>query len=317
MLERDGPPGKPLWSVPLKLQNTMQKIIKKVDEKRGIVQITIADERWYSKEITNEITGLPEIKFVPSSTWISGHYPKGIAFYKWLADHGWDEAEAIKSAAGDKGSKVHFAICSLIDGAEVKMDSKFKNPSTGQEEELTLEEYDCISSFADWFKEVKPEVLSREIVVWNDQYNYAGTVDLVCKINGETWVIDFKTGQYIWPEYELQISSYKHAIGQEYKLGVLQLGYKRNSKHYKFTEVKDKFDLFLSARQIWANENEGVEPKKRDYPLSLSLNINGKQQSDSQASGDSAPAPVATKKRKGSANGNGTAPSENNRGQAV
>ena len=33
---------------------------------------------------------------------IAGHYPKGIAFYKWLAEKGWDESQALKSAAGDK-----------------------------------------------------------------------------------------------------------------------------------------------------------------------------------------------------------------------
>jgi hypothetical protein len=73
--------------------------------KRGIVQITTYDERWYAHEVKDPITGIPFIKFVPSVTWIAESYPKGIGFYRWLADKGWDEAEAIKEAAGDKAQR--------------------------------------------------------------------------------------------------------------------------------------------------------------------------------------------------------------------
>src|SRR5437868_8780429 len=116
----------------------MKKTIRVTDEKRGIVQATIADERWYLRQVDNPLTGIPEIKAVPSSTWIAESYPKGVFFYKWLADKGWDEAEAIKSAAGDKGSKVHLAIEAILHGDEVRIDSKFMNKHTEKEEELTL-----------------------------------------------------------------------------------------------------------------------------------------------------------------------------------
>jgi hypothetical protein len=72
----------------------MKKLIRNVDEKRGIVQITTYDERWYAHEVKDPITGIPTVIFVPSVTWVAESYPKGIGFYKWLADKGWDEAEA-------------------------------------------------------------------------------------------------------------------------------------------------------------------------------------------------------------------------------
>src|SRR4051794_35372068 len=89
------------------LTTSMKKIIRETDEKNGIVQVTIADERWYIKEVEDPNTKLPKFLYVPSVTWIAGHYPKGTEFYKWLANKGWDESQAIKVAAGDKGSKVH------------------------------------------------------------------------------------------------------------------------------------------------------------------------------------------------------------------
>jgi hypothetical protein len=99
----------------------MKKDIINKDKERGIVQITTFDERWYARPTEDPITKLPRFEFVPSVTWIADHYPKGVGFYKWLANKGWDEAEAIKSAAGDKGSKVHLAIADLIRGLEAPM----------------------------------------------------------------------------------------------------------------------------------------------------------------------------------------------------
>ena len=50
------------------------------------------------------------------------------------------------------------------------------------------------------------------------------------------------------------------------------MGYRLNKKQkFKFTEVPDKFRLFLAAREIWKNETAGIAPLQREYPLSLAL----------------------------------------------
>jgi hypothetical protein len=214
---------------------------------------------------------------VPSVTWIAEHYPKGIAFYKWLANKGWDESEALKIAAGDKGSKVHLAVADLIDGKTVKLDAKYINNSTEKEEDLSLEEYEAILSFADWFKKTKPKILQREFVVWGE--GYAGTVDMLCEIEGKKYIVDLKTSQYIWPSHELQVSAYLHALPPEIDTdesfpphcAILQLGYRLNKNKYKFTEIEDNYQEFLAAKLIWAKEQKGVEPKQKDYPLEIKL----------------------------------------------
>lgn len=250
----------------------MKKEIRIANEEKKILQITTFDERWYAKDKVNAITGLPEYRFVPSVTWIAGHYPKGVAFYKWLASKGWDEAEAIKNAAGDKGSKIHLAVASLLDGNEVRIDSKFTNKSTGQEDELTPEEYEAVMSFVDWYEQTKPEVIAWEYVVWNDEEGYAGTVDLKCKIDDKTYIVDVKSSQDIWPEYELQVSAYKHADQRVDATAILQLGYRRNkTQKFKFTEIEDRYELFLAAKKIWAFECAGQAPLQKDYPMSLTL----------------------------------------------
>jgi len=252
----------------------MRKEIITVDEKRGIIQVTTTSERWYEFPYTDKITGLVQYKFVPSVTWIcEAGYVKGLAFYKWLANHGWDEAESLKIAAGDKGSKVHHAIGCLLDGKEVKMGELFLNPSTNQPEELTVEEYECILSFADWFKATKPTNITKEFCVVNKLENYAGMVDMVCTIENQRYLIDLKTSQYIWPSHELQVSAYKHALEEELKTAILQIGYRKNKRHWKLTEIEDCYDEFLAAKVIWAKETKGQKPLQREYPLSIKLDI--------------------------------------------
>ena len=271
----------------------MKKEIREVDSKRGIAQITCSDERWYLKQSLDEVTGLPVYRPVPSVTWVAGFWPKGVQFYKWLADKGWDEAEAAKSAAGDKGSKVHLAIEMILNGEEFRIDTRVLNKSTGQMEELSYEELLCVKSFCDWRKDVNPEILVAETTVFSEINGYAGTVDLVCKIEGVPYVIDFKTSKQVWREHELQVSAYRVALenGENplyeknengtdgkmvdvsgMKMAILQVGYSRNKAGYKFTEIEDQFANFKIAYQIWKSEIGDNTPgfTQKDFPLILS-----------------------------------------------
>jgi len=249
----------------------MNKEIRKVSN--GIVQVTTIDERHYARPSTDKVTGLPIYEFVPSVTWITEHYPKGIGFYKWLAQTGWDESQALKEAAGDKGSKVHTALSILLAGHSVSMDEPITNPSTGKPEPLTLEEYAAVMSFAAWHDAVTPTLVAQDIVVWNDTDHYAGTVDAVFRFANALWVIDFKTSKAVYPGHRMQVSAYREANPEwhDAKLGILQLGYARNQTGYKFTEVEGCYELFLAAKKIWHEETKGQSPLQRDYPLSLTL----------------------------------------------
>ena len=257
----------------------MLKEIKKI--KKGVMRITSLNERWYTKVYLDEKTGKKERMYYPSSTWISSYYPKGVYFHKWLAGKGWTEVEAIKQAAADRGSRVHYVCQELDEGKEIKITDKYLNPSTKQKEELSKEEVDCIISYRDFLDEMRPNLLAQEITSFGDVY--AGTADKIFTTGEgrerQIWIVDLKTSQSIWPEHELQISSYSHMefdlkkMGiknkewKNRKLAILQIGYKKNKKRYKFTEVQDKYHLFRKvAYKIWENENSESKPKERDYP---------------------------------------------------
>ena len=263
----------------------MRKEIREIKTIGGkkICRITCPDERWYSKEVLSPITGLPETDFFESSSWISSYYPKGKRFIRWIGEIGFEEAQRRMIEAGVKGSKVHLAAEDIMRGIEVKMDAKYPNKDNdGAIEELTAEEYEGIMSLVDWVDTVNIEVLATEATGFNHKFHYAGTIDLICKIDDQVWVIDYKTSPSIWPSHEIQLSSYGQLDVQELKvtkeewknrkLAILQLGYSRNKiKKYKFTEIEDKFDLFLATKRIWANECAGIKPKQKNYPLSVQV----------------------------------------------
>jgi hypothetical protein len=240
----------------------MQYEIRVIDKEKGLVQITTTDERWYRKVIDDVET------WIPSVTWICGYYPKGIGYMKWLASHGWDEAEALKEDAGEHGTMTHKAVEMLLKGSVVRFDTIVDT------RELTVQEYANVMSFVEWFNEYKPVAKKTEFTVFSPDNRYAGTVDLYCEIEGEPWIIDFKTSAQIWPSHEIQLCAYKHALNIDARIGVVQLGYKYNKKKkWKFTEIDDQFDLFEASYRIWQKECAGISPLQRDYPLELKLNI--------------------------------------------
>jgi len=250
----------------------MQKEIRTLSKDGKIVRITCPDERWYIK--TAEDGTMTEY---PSVTWITDYYPKGLGYYRWLADKGWDNADSIMKKAGNKGTKVHHAIESLLLGNEVRMDETFANGDDGTPEDLTADEWEAILSFCDWHKQTKPQMLINETAVFNNEHRYAGTVDFVCMIDGERWLIDFKTRQgEIFTPYELQLAAYAHALPEELKpqrLAILQVGYKKNKAGWKLTEYEDQFDLFLSTQKTWKKETGTTKMFQKDYPASITLSL--------------------------------------------
>jgi len=255
----------------MKAKNIMQKEIRVVDEKKGVVQITLPDERWYAWPSENKTTGLPEYVFDPSVTWITSYYPKGIELIKWIANKGFDEAERIKIEAGDKGSLVHRAAEMLLKGETLRLDTKIAD------HEMTANEWYCIWSFSKWYVEAgNPKVIAIEQTVRNKEHGYSGTLDMIYEAPDGLHLLDIKTSKSIWPSHELQVSALKAAYEAETKkpivaLEILQIGYERNKAGYKLTPVDDQFDIFLAVKKIWAKENQNVNPPQREYPLNITI----------------------------------------------
>lgn len=270
----------------------MNKEIKEIITINGekVCRVTCPDERWYSQEIKNKKTGLPEYFFYPSVTWIKSYYYINQYLIKWIVGKGLDEAEAVKKEAGLKGDKIHQATEDIDKGIKIAINAKYLNKTTGEMEELTADEYEAIMSYRNFIDKEKPELLANEMTVFspeNSQEKYAGTLDRIFAM-GKTKkgirqivIFDIKTSQSIWKDMIIQVSAYGHSdidykrldiTNEEWsnrKLFIGQFGYKKNKNKYKITEMPDRYDLFKIAYNIWNEENKNVNPLQRDFPLSL------------------------------------------------
>lgn len=270
----------------------MKKEIIDIDKTKGIIRVTTQDERWYGKLGKSSETGLPEHKFYPSSTWIVHYYYTSPFLIEWIAKKGLDEADAIKQAAGEKGSKIHQGTEMLDKGEEITINQKFHNFDKNTDEEISFEEYEALIAYKNWFEKTDVQVLATEMTVFNDKYGYAGTLDKIIAIKNpvmptirQIYILDIKTSKQISEGHKMQISSYSHAdinyksmgiTDEEWssrKLCILQLSYPYNKDKYKFTEVEDCFPDFINVcMRTWKKNNEDASPKQIFLPMSIKLN---------------------------------------------
>lgn len=223
---------------------------------------------WY--EVWKKISGKPDkyIGIFPSATTILNAYPQSEHLVRWIADNGWNESQRIKSEAGERGTKVHKAVEWLLESKELTMEG------------YSLEEWHKINTFVKWYEDYKPEDVAGEVALFSPKGKYAGRVDRVMKINGELYVIDWKTSSSIHAHFPLQFSAYAYAIEETLGIKVdytaaLQLGAK-NKNGYRFTiypreEWTKHYKVFQNVKKVW--EYDRGDPKGEEEVLQLPKTI--------------------------------------------
>ena len=236
-------------------------------------QINFLDRRVYQRG---------EGVFYPSVTTILQYMPKNKFFEVWLKDVG-HNANIIMKRAGKEGTQVHEAIETLLAGEELDWMDDYGNAKYNE----TV--WEMINKFVDFWKTYKPELISTEEFVYSDEHKYAGTADLVCKLDGEVWLIDFKTSNSLHKSYDLQLASYAKALKEcrdveIERTGILWLkSSKRGPSKQKgriqgagwelkvVDEIEENFELFKLIQRLYNLENPDTEPIYRKYPTVLKL----------------------------------------------
>ena len=62
--------------------------------------------------------------------------------------------------------------------------------------------------FVDFWETYNPKLIETEVHLFSDEIKVAGTCDMVCEIDGELWIIDFKTSNHLQTTYDLQTAIY-------------------------------------------------------------------------------------------------------------
>lgn len=245
----------------------------KIVHKEDLQQISFLDERFYLDEKTGG--------YYPSVNTILDVYPKGYGYIQWLKDLGSD-SEKVMERAAEQGSKIHDAIDKYLAGEEIKW-------IEGEKDNYTLDEWLMILKFVDFYKTFKPEVIAHEVSLVSPKLGFGGTIDMVCKLNGEYWIIDYKSGNSIYKNNKIQISAYKELWNESKeekvtRIGCLHLksmtrgadktGKQIQGEGWKLDEAEDPdhlFSLFKHTQVIWKEENPNPKPKNLVYPDTIKL----------------------------------------------
>ena len=246
---------------------------KRLDFRAELKQINFLDRRVYKRS---------EGVYYPSVTTILQYMPKNKFFESWLKDVG-HNADLIMRRAGKQGTQVHEAAEKLVLGEEVSWMDDYGNAKYSQIV------WEMILKFYDFWTTYKPELISTEDFVFSDEHKYAGTADLVVKMDGETWLLDLKTSNSMHKSYDLQLAAYAKALeetkgikiertgiiwlkaqsrGPSKKKGVYQ------GKGWKIKvvdEIDYNFDLFKTIYKLYNLENPTVEPIYNSYPTTIKL----------------------------------------------
>lgn len=111
-----------------------------------------------------------------------------------------------------------------------------------------------------FFDQMNPEPVAIEVVLFNSTHNYAGTADLLAKINGKLALIDFKTSKYVYEDMQLQLAAYANCDA-----GILEDGTRfaverpdieaivllRDNGTFLWSPLKGDFEAFLAAKTLW------------------------------------------------------------------
>ena len=87
-------------------------------------------------------------------------------------------SEATLRNAAARGTAIHNAIENFIKFGIIDIPKDYRG---------------YFDAFLDWWAQVQPEVIGSEIRMYHKLMRYAGTCDLLCTINGETHLIDYKS----------------------------------------------------------------------------------------------------------------------------
>lgn len=137
------------------------------------------------------VTKILEIKSKPALYWFYGEAPS----YK--------AAKAVTEKSALEGTLVHEAVEKLMVGEIPEVPEAIAPAVRGFQEFFAAGEIDT-----------KPEFVEKRI--FHPEHRYAGTIDALATIGGKFGVLDIKTSQSIYRDYNLQTSAYVAALIDEF-----------------------------------------------------------------------------------------------------
>lgn len=184
-----------------------------------------------------------------------------------------ENSKVIKSSYSVYGTQVHEMIHCLIKNETKDWDPTLENPKKG---------------FYKWLSSQHPSFcfVHSELSLISSEYGYGGTIDAIAQVKIEDkpqlLILDWKTGNNIYPEYAWQLGAYYQAFKENFNepiegAYIVQLNKKEpNFQSYRITDLQGAFESFRRLLSVWellnqeeknlfhALEGQEEEVKKKD-----------------------------------------------------
>ena len=252
-----------------KIKKAYDRILEISDDAK---QITLPDGRYYQRNG----------EFYPSVTYVLSYYPKGKFFEDWLKKVGYS-ADYIVKKASEEGTQVHEMIEAYLNGEELNYlqhGIPMYHPNIWQ----------MFMKFVEWWEEYKPTLIEAEVHLFSDELKVAGTCDLVCEINGELWIIDFKTSNHLQTTYDLQTAMYAKCFEECFGKKVDRTGIfwlksskrkaakgKMQGKGWEMYEssrtIEENLEIYKSVRALFDLENPNHKPAFTQFRTSAKRDL--------------------------------------------
>lgn len=154
------------------------------------------------------------------------------------------------ATAGEIGSQIHAMI-----EWQMKTQLGVAGPKPVIQDKATW----AVMAFEDFAKAVTLTPIRIEQTVYSLVHGYAGTMDLLARVNGVLTLIDIKSGKSVYPEAFLQTAAYRVALeemGMEAPKEALILRLPKVDTDPAFEvvpvpPVDDLFPVFLATKRLW------------------------------------------------------------------
>lgn len=171
------------------------------------------------------------------------------AAVKWIAS----TPDHQRDAAAQLGTRIHALAEAISRGQDVTVDE---------------EAAPFVTSYLRWRSDAKPKVVNAEFMVFSERHGYGGTADVAFWLDGELWLVDYKTAKGAYAETALQLAGLhnadfagrpndprKYRIPQATRFGVLHVR-PEGAELIPYTVGPDEFAAFLACRQLhrWTTE---------------------------------------------------------------
>jgi hypothetical protein len=152
---------------------------------------------------------------------------------------------------GDIGDQAHKAIEWLLRTA--------LGAEAGPKPVISAPALIAVTAFKAWAARVSLKPILIERIVYSKRHRYAGTLDLLARVDGVLTTIDFKTGKAVYAEAHLQAAAYAAAL--------LEMGYREPAQSVivrlpkvagdppvevvPVTDAAALLPVFLATRALW------------------------------------------------------------------